>query len=445
MATKVVMAQLSPTMEEGKLLEWKVQEGDAVEAGDILLEIETDKANMDVDALRGGTVLKILVEAGQTVPVGTLVGIVGEPGEDISALIEAAAATPAAAPEPAPPPAPEPEAASPTARPPEPEAASPAALESAPAATPESEPALPEPARAPSAADDSGHVKASPLARRMARESGLRLADISGTGPGGRIIKRDIESALASGAAPAATTRPGAVSPAGPTRLQAESIEVSQMRKAIARRLAESTGPIPHFYLTTEIDMGPALDMRRQLNERLESGKVGVNDLIIKVVAEALVRHPMANSSWAGDTIERHGTVDIGVAVALDEGLITPVVRNADQKGLLEISEEARELIGRAREKRLTPEEYTGATFSISNLGMFEIDQFTAIINPPETAILAIGQTEEKPVVVDGEITVGRRMRVTMSCDHRVIDGATGARFLATVKAMLENPLELVL
>jgi pyruvate dehydrogenase E2 component (dihydrolipoamide acetyltransferase) len=433
MATKVVMAQLSPTMEEGKLLEWKVQEGDAVEAGDILLEIETDKANMDVDALRGGTVLKILVEAGQTVPVGTLVGIVGEPGEDISALIEAAAAAPAAAPEPAPPPAPEPEAASP------------AALESATAATPESELALPEPARAPSAADDSGHVKASPLARRMARESGLRLADISGTGPGGRIIKRDIESALASGAAPAATTRPGAVSPAGPTRLQAESIEVSQMRKAIARRLAESTGPIPHFYLTTEIDMGPALDMRRQLNDRLESGKVGVNDLIIKVVAEALVRHPMINSSWAGDTIERHGTVDIGVAVALDEGLITPVVRNADQKGLLEISEEARELIGRAREKRLTPEEYTGATFSISNLGMFEIDQFTAIINPPETAILAIGQTEEKPVVVDGEITVGRRMRVTMSCDHRVIDGATGARFLATVKAMLENPLELVL
>jgi pyruvate dehydrogenase E2 component (dihydrolipoyllysine-residue acetyltransferase) len=440
MATKVVMAQLSPTMEEGKLLEWKVQEGDAVEAGDILAEIETDKANMDVDALRGGTVLKILVEAGQTVPVGTLIGIVGDPGEDISGLLEGAAAAAATAAETT-------AAAATTATataaesPPPPEATpEPAASAAA------SEPAPAAPASAPFA-EDGGHVKASPLARRIARESGLRLADIGGTGPGGRIIKRDIEAALASGAVPAAaaTTLPGAAAPAGRSRLQAESIEVSQMRKVIARRLGESIGPVPHFFLTTEIDMGAALDLRARLNARLESGKVGVNDLIIKVVAEALARHPAINSSWAGETIERHGTVDIGVAVALDEGLITPIVRNADLKGLLEISEEARELIGRAREKRLMPEEYTGATFSISNLGMFEIDQFTAIINPPEAAILAIGQTEEKPVVVDGEITVGRRMRVTMSCDHRVIDGATGAKFLATVKAMLENPLELVL
>jgi pyruvate dehydrogenase E2 component (dihydrolipoamide acetyltransferase) len=224
-----------------------------------------------------------------------------------------------------------------------------------------------------------------------------------------------------------------------------ETLEPSQMRKAIARRLVTSIGPVPHFFLTTEVDMGRVLQLRKAMNARLEDGKVGVNDVLVKVAAEALTRHPEINASWQEDTIRRHGSVDIGIAVAIEDGLITPVLRDADRKGLLEISAEAVELIGRAREKRLLPEEYQGATFSVSNLGMFEIDQFTAIINPPEAAILAVGSTIEKPVAVDGEIQVRQRMRVTMSCDHRVIDGASGARFLQTFKAMLENPLELVL
>lgn len=230
-----------------------------------------------------------------------------------------------------------------------------------------------------------------------------------------------------------------------PGRLGGATLELSQMRKAIARRLVQSIAPIPHFFLTSEIDMGRALDLRAELNARLQSGKIGVNDLLIKVTAEALARHPEINASWEGETIRRHGSADIGIAVAVDDGLITPVLRGADRKGLLQISAEAAGLIDRARQRRLAPEEYQGATFSISNLGMFDIDQFTAIINPPEAAILAVGATIEKPVVVEGEVTVRRRMRVTMSCDHRVIDGAMGARFLRTLKAMLENPLELVL
>ena len=224
-----------------------------------------------------------------------------------------------------------------------------------------------------------------------------------------------------------------------------ETLEPSQMRKAIARRLVTSIGPVPHFFLTTEVDMGRVLELRAAMNARLRAGKIGVNDILVKVTAEALARHPEINASWRDDSIRRHGSVDIGIAVAIEDGLITPVLRGADRKGLLQISNEATELIGRAREKRLLPEEYQGATFSVSNLGMFDIDQFTAIINPPEAAILAVGSTIEKPVVVDGEITVRQRMRVTMSCDHRVIDGASGARFLETFKAMMENPLELVI
>ena len=217
------------------------------------------------------------------------------------------------------------------------------------------------------------------------------------------------------------------------------------MRKAIARRLVTSIGPVPHFFLTIEVDMGRVLELRKAMNARLSDGKIGVNDVLVKVTAEALARHPEINASWVDDTIRRHGSVDIGIAVAVEDGLITPILRAADRKGLRTISAEAAELIGRAREKRLLPEEYQGATFSVSNLGMFDIDQFTAIINPPEAAILAVGSTVEKPVVMDGEVVVRQRMRVTMSCDHRVIDGASGARFLQTFKAMLENPLELVL
>jgi pyruvate dehydrogenase E2 component (dihydrolipoamide acetyltransferase) len=217
------------------------------------------------------------------------------------------------------------------------------------------------------------------------------------------------------------------------------------MRKAIAKRLTQSIGPVPHFFLTTEIDMGRALDLRAEMNARIAPEKIGVNDLLVKAVAEALARHPEINASWEGDRIRRHGSVDVGIAVAVEDGLITPVVRQADRKGLVAIKRESDDLIARGREKKLAPEEYQGATFSVSNLGMFDIDQFTAIINPPEAAILAVGSTVEKPVAVDGEVVVRRRMRVTMSCDHRVIDGATGARFLQTFKAMMENPLEMLL
>jgi len=463
MATKIVMAQLSPTMEEGKLLEWKVAEGDTIEASDLLAEIETDKANMDIEALGGGVVLKILVQAGATVPVGALIGIIGEEGEDISSLLAEAEAAASGTPVEA-----EPAEAAPVESTP---AAEEAVVPPAPPATP---PSVPEPiAPAPvvavppveptpgvelphSHAGESavtGTVKASPVARRMADEAGLRVSDISGSGPGGRVIKRDVEAAISAGvsvAAPATTTattpaQAAQTVPAGPPRLVDETLEPSQMRKAIARRLVTSIGPVPHFFLTIEVDMGRILELRKAMNGRLEAGKIGVNDILVKVTAEALARHPEINASWQGDTIRRHGSVDIGIAVAIEDGLITPVLRGADRKGLLQIATEASELVGRAREKRLLPEEYQGATFSVSNLGMFDIDQFTAIINPPEAAILAVGSTSEKAVVVNGEITVRQRMRVTMSCDHRVIDGASGARFLQTFKAMIENPLELVL
>lgn len=461
MATKIVMAQLSPTMEEGKLLEWKVAEGDTIEASDLLAEIETDKANMDIEALGGGVVLKILVQAGATVPVGALIGIIGEEGEDISSLLAeaeaAASGTPVeaepveAAPveeEPVVPPAPP---ATPALAP-EPVAPAPVAAVSLPVEPP---PGVELPHSHAGESSVTGTVKASPVARRMADEAGLRVSDISGSGPGGRVIKRDVEAAISAGmsvpapaasmAAAPAPAQAAQTVPAGLPRLVDETLEPSQMRKAIARRLVTSIGPVPHFFLTIEVDMGRILELRKAMNGRLEAGKIGVNDILVKVTAEALARHPEINASWQDDTIRRHGSVDIGIAVAIEDGLITPVVRGADRKGLLQIAAEASELVGRAREKRLLPEEYQGATFSVSNLGMFDIDQFTAIINPPEAAILAVGSTSEKAVVVDGEITVRQRMRVTMSCDHRVIDGASGARFLQTFKAMIENPLELVL
>jgi len=447
MATKIVMAQLSPTMEEGKLLEWKVAEGDTIEASDLLAEIETDKANMDIEALGGGVVLKILVQAGATVPVGALIGIIGEEGEDISSLLAEAEAAASGTPVEA-----EPVESAPVVE----EPVVPPAPPATPAVAPEPVAPTPGVELPHSHAGESavtGTVKASPVARRMADEAGLLVSDISGSGPGGRVIKRDVEAAISAGVSAPAPAKSTAAAPAqaaqtvpaGPPRLVDETLEPSQMRKAIARRLVTSIGPVPHFFLTIEVDMGRILELRKAMNGRLETGKIGVNDILVKVTAEALARHPEINASWQDDTIRRHGSVDIGIAVAIEDGLITPVVRGADRKGLLQIAAEASELVGRAREKRLLPEEYQGATFSVSNLGMFDIDQFTAIINPPEAAILAVGSTSEKAVVVDGEITVRQRMRVTMSCDHRVIDGASGARFLQTFKAMIENPLELVL
>jgi pyruvate dehydrogenase E2 component (dihydrolipoamide acetyltransferase) len=415
MVTKVLMEALSPTMEEGKVLSWLKHEGDQVSDGDVLAEVETDKAVMELQARGQGVLRQILAGEGATVEVGKLVAVIADPDEDISGALggtEAGAARPSAKPERA---AEEPETAE--------EPAAPTTRE-----------AEPSPAESQPTTETSGRrVKASPLARRLADERGLDLSGVSGSGPGGRIIKRDVESAEVT--APVAAPAPEG---------GYEDVELTQIRKTIAKRLVQSIGPVPHFFLTTEVDMERAWEARAQLNALEQGPRISFNDIILKVVAQALVEHPACNAWWMDDRIRYFRDVHLAVAVAVDEGLITPVIRHADRKSLREISAELRELAERARARKLTPEEYTGGTFSVSNLGMFDIDQFTAVINPPEAGILAVGSITEKPVVTDGDLAVRRRMRLTMSCDHRVIDGATGARFLQRVKLMLENPLALV-
>jgi pyruvate dehydrogenase E2 component (dihydrolipoamide acetyltransferase) len=415
MASRIVMSKLSPTMEEGRVLKWVKQEGDPVESGDVVVEVETDKATMEVEAMGSGVLRKILVGEDTTVPTGTLLGVVAAEDEDISAILEEA------------------------------DAAAPAAVAAAaePQGSAAEGPTAPAgPAAAPSAAGDGDRVKASPLAKRMADDRGIRLEGLRGTGPGGRIIKRDIEAAASTG-----VPAPAATAPQIDYDIPYERVELSQLRKAIARNLIQSLGPIPHFFLTREIDMDEVLKLRGQLNEALaESGaKIGVNDIIVKTAAQALTEHPDVNVSFAGDHIRRFTRVDVGIAVAVPDGLITPVLRDAASKGLRQISAESRELIARARERKLTPEDYQGATFTISNLGMYGIDEFTAVINPPAATILAVGATQEKPVAIDDTVQIRPRMRVTLSCDHRAVDGAMGAEFLATFAEMLENPLRLVL
>ena len=408
MATKVFMEALSPTMEEGKLLAWLKQEGDEVTNGDVLAEVETDKAVMELQARGAGVLRKILAPEGSTVEVGKIVAVIADADEDIEQLIAGADAAPASAP------------------------AKPVAKPKAQAAAPAPAPAAPKPSVTIPAAAPGARVKASPLARRMAAERGVDLSHVQGSGPGGRIVMRDLE---------------GAVPEPAPVPLAAggyEDVELSQMRKTIARRLVESLGPIPHFFLTAEADMDRASDARDALNARDASPRISYNDIILKVVAAALLQHRECNAWWMDGTVRYFDEVHLSMAVAIDDGLITPVIRNAHLKSLREIAVETRELAGRARERKLTPEEYTGGTFTVSNLGMFEIDQFTGIINPPEAGLLAVGTIFEKPVVDDGELVVSKRMRLTMSCDHRVIDGATGARCLQTVKRMLENPLAIV-
>jgi pyruvate dehydrogenase E2 component (dihydrolipoamide acetyltransferase) len=410
MATKVVMEALSPTMEEGRLVEWKKQEGDAIAVGDVLAEVETDKAVMELVARVGGTLLKRVIAEGTTAPVASLVAWIGAPGEAVEGA-GAAAPAPVVAQHAAP--------------------AAPAAA-SAPAGAQHSAPAQ---GAVPVAA--AGRVKASPLAKRMAADKGVDLSAIAGTGPEGRVIKRDVEQLA--GAAPAFVVSMAAVPAEGYT-----DIPLSQVRKTIAKRLVQSIGPIPTYYLTVEADMERAFEAREALLAQDEKGKFSFNDLVIRAAAAALRQHPWVNAHWLDDHVRQWHDVHIGVAVAIDEGLITPVVRHADRKPLRAIAAEVRELAGRAREKKLKPEEYTGSTFSVSNLGMFGIDEFTAIINPPEAAILAVGRLEQKAVAWNGELAVRRRMRMTLSCDHRVIDGATGAAFLKTLVGMLENPLALV-
>ena len=425
MATKVFMEALSPTMEEGRLVNWLKQEGDAVKPGDVLAEVETDKAVMELAARGEGVLRKQLVAAGTTAAVGTLVGIVAGADEDITALLgggappAAAAPTPVAAPTAAPTTAPAPVAARPSAPIPAPAPAAPAA--------------------------PAGRVVASPLARRLAGDAGVDLGAIHGSGPGGRIVKRDIEAAMASGA-PTATTGAASTAPraAAPARTGAgvRDQPLTQIRKTIARRLSESIGPIPTFYLTAEFDLSRAAEMRAAAAELGDGYKFSFNDLILKATATALTKHPEVNAHWLGDRIRYFDAVHLGMAVATDDGLIVPVIFDADQKGLREISAESKSLAKKARERKLKPEEFTGSSFSVSNLGMMQVDQFTAIINPPEVGILAIGAIEEKVVVgPDGGFITQPRLRVTMSCDHRAVDGAVGAAFLQTLRRLIENPL----
>ncbi len=443
MSTKVVMEALSPTMEEGRLVEWKKQEGDAVAVGDVLAEVETDKAVMELVARAGGTLLKQVIPAGTTVPVSDLVAVIGEPGEDVGNVG-------------APPKKPAPKAAKTEeqATQPAPDRNRPSSMPAAPPAEAVTEgngqqPAPRPPAQAPArGAPSGGRVKASPLARRMAAERGIDLASVSGSGPEGRVVARDLEGAAARAPAAPAAAAPAARSPVPaapriPAGVPYADVPLTQIRKTIARRLTQSIGPIPTFYLTTEVDMERAAEAREAL---LAAGgeKVSFNDIIIKATARALKRHPECNAWWQDDHIRYWNEVHVSMAVAIEDGLITPVIRHTDLKSLREIAAESRDLAGRARERRLKPEEYTGGTFSVSNLGMLDIDEFTAVINPPETGILAVGRMVPQPVIHEGAVAIRRRMRLTMSCDHRVIDGATGAKFLQTLRGMLENPLAMV-
>lgn len=411
MAEVVSMPRLSDTMEEGTVAKWHKKVGDKVEEGDLLAEIETDKATMDFEAFQEGTLLYIGVEEGSTAPVDSILAILGEKGEDIKALIdgggeekkeeekqEAAAEAPQA-----------PEAGKET----------------------ESAPAQPE----------GGRIKASPLAKKLAEDKGIDLAKVRGTGENGRIVKRDIDEykAVEQETAPAGT--PAQQISFGESGY--EEVQVSQMRKTIAKRLAESKFTAPHFYLTLEIDMDNAMTARKAINASGDV-KISFNDLVIKAAAMALKKHPKVNSSWLGDKIRYNRDVHIGVAVAVEEGLLVPVVRHTDQKGLSMINAEVKAAAEKARDKKLQPADWEGNTFTISNLGMFGIEEFTAIINPPDSCILAVGGIKQTPVVKDGQIVPGNVMKVTLSCDHRVVDGATGAAFLQTFKANLENPVNML-
>lgn len=489
MAKILDMPKLSPTMEEGLLQAWHKNEGDAINVDDLLAEVETDKATMEFRAFDKGTLLKILVPAGTNVKLGQAVAILGNPGEDISALLAKAgggdapkAEAPAA--EPA-------EEADEEAQPNEAEKKTETKAEKKdtgtlrppPAATPApkpkpaaKKPSGPKPSiltrteSAPEAeaADDTegghGRVLASPYVRKIARERGIDLQGAQGTGDHGRIVPADLENLQRApakqqengGARPASAGQSTALAFAG---LAAPEVRpLSPMRKTIARRLTESKQNVPHFYLTIDVDAGALVAFRERINDELlrdlpkkapkedaeKPLKISINDLLIKACASALVRVPECNAQFAGDSIHVHRRVDVSVAVAIPDGLVTPVVRNADQKNVVAIAKEVRDLAARARGKKLKPEEMTDGTFSISNLGMFGIDEFSAVINPPEGAILAVGQVREVPVVQDGEVKPGKRLSMTLSCDHRVIDGAVGAAFLAELRALLEHPMRIL-
>jgi pyruvate dehydrogenase E2 component (dihydrolipoamide acetyltransferase) len=441
---KVLMPKGSDTMTEGKVLKWLKKEGDPVSTSEAVVEIETDKVDMEVEAMGGGVLRKILIDAGKVVPVGALLAVIGKPEEDISALLSPQPAAAAAAAAPRPTPSPQP--AAPSLPPVQPAKSGAAPVQAAPAAPAALEPSV------------GGRVLASPLARRLAQEMGLNLNRIAGSGPSGRIVRQDVERAAAlavgRGAAPvpaaaaAPLPAPAPVLPRRPVPVPSGpefyDEPLSSMRKVIATRLVQSKAPVPHFYLTIEVDMGRAKELRESAKALNAELGLSYNEIILKACAAALQLHPQVNASFQGEAIRYHRPIHLGVAVSLDEGgLITPVIRNCELKSLQEMARETKDLIGRARSRKLKPEEYTGATFTVSNLGMMGVEEFSAVINPPEGAILAVGMVAEKPVVVKGKLEVGLRCRMTLSCDHRVVDGATGAKFLQTLKQILENPVYL--
>jgi pyruvate dehydrogenase E2 component (dihydrolipoamide acetyltransferase) len=407
MATKIAMPKLSDTMEEGIILKWIKKEGDAVKQGEIIAEVQTDKADMELEAYDTGIIRKIFVPEGKGAAVGKPIAIIGGASEDIAALLVDTGAP----------------VAGHGAQPP---------AASAPAAADEIAISAPKPISI-AAADD--RLKVSPLAKAIAAQNKIDLRSITGSGPMGRIVKKDLEGPLSKGAG-----RVAKAYVSGTT----QEIPVSLMRKTIAKRLVESKTTAPHFYLTYEIDMKRAIDLRSSLNSEGDV-KISYNDIIVRACAFALRHHPKVNSTFAGDKIIQHGAINVGIAVALDDGLITPVIRNTDMKSLFEISEESKDLAAKARDKKLKPDEFTGGTFTVSNLGMFGVEEFAAIINPPEAAILAVGAIAEKPVVENGQIVVGHRIQLTLSCDHRVVDGAVGAQFMQEVKLILENPWKLAI
>lgn len=393
MASRVVMPKLSDTMEEGVLLAWKKHEGDQVQAGEVLAEIETDKAVMDLEAFASGILRKILVQGGETVPSGTLIGVIGEPDEDITAALTDTIAV------------------------------APAAGSSTKATTAPSTGAVTAtPTRA-----EGVHPIASPRAKAFATQRGIDLSTMTGTGPGGRIVEGDVLK----------------VAPATPAMPPGTDHPLSQMRKAIARATTQSKAPVPHFYLTIEVDMEQAEHLRDQVKQSRQSHP-SITDLLIKAAGLALTRHPEINVSYSGEAIRRHTSIDIGLAVGMEDGLMTPVIRNCGAKTLEDISAESRTLIERAKQRRLHPDEYTGATFSISNLGMYDVENFIAVLIPPQAASIAVGAIRYVPVITAGNVTAGRRMKITLSCDHRALDGLQGAEFLKTFKRILEHPQELV-
>jgi pyruvate dehydrogenase E2 component (dihydrolipoamide acetyltransferase) len=443
MAKILGLPKLSPTMEEGTLVHWAKKEGDSVAVDDLLAEVETDKATMEFRSFDEGVLLKILVAEGTTLAPDQPVAILGAKGDDISALltqVASSSSSPASS-----------SSSGATTTGPLPSASSAQVLTATPVtpATPATQAHPPQVshtsvllANAPAAARPAGRVLASPLVRKLARDKSIDLAFVQGSGPKGRIIKRDLDGVQAG-----AGFTSGATSILPAPALEERVVPLSSMRKTIARRLTESKQQVPHFYLTIDVDAEPLMAAREQINSALEEiqQKVSVNDLIIKACALALRKVPSANASFEGTAIRYHGRVDISVAVAIAEGLVTPVVRNADRKNIVEISREVRELAQKARNKKLTPEEMTQGTFSISNLGMYGIEDFGAVINPPEGAILAVGAVREEPVVKHGAVVVGKRMRMTLSCDHRVVDGAVGAEWLSALRAYLEQPVRLFL